>query len=44
MQWLEDHWRKVRVGPTCLHLMPGAPEWPTLYIREGQALNWSTSC
>ena len=39
-QWLEDHWRKERVGPTCFHLWLEASEWPTLYIREGQAVCW----
>jgi hypothetical protein len=32
LHWLEEHWRKARVGPRC--------GWSTLYIREGQAVCW----
>lgn len=40
LHWLEDHWRKARVGPKGFGEDINASEWPTIYIREGQAVCW----
>ena len=40
VHWLEDYWRKARVGPTALEVSPEDARRPTLYIREGQAVRW----
>jgi hypothetical protein len=44
MQWLEDRWRKARVGPMCFEAYRNGTEWPTFYIREGQMLFWEERC
>jgi hypothetical protein len=43
IRWLEEHWRKARVGPTALEGDPDDAERPTIYIREGQAVSWMLS-
>jgi hypothetical protein len=41
-QWLEDHWRKARVGRRFSYWTPDDEERSkTLYIREGQAVCWN---
>jgi hypothetical protein len=38
--WLEEAWGKAKVTPACFGMPPETKEYPTLYIREGQALHW----
>jgi len=38
--WLEEAWGKAKVTPAFFGMDPDTEEYPTLYIREGQALLW----
>ena len=43
--WLEDHWGKAVVSPWMFgavapNIIVVDHEWPTLYVRDGQALSW----
>jgi hypothetical protein len=42
--WLEEAWGKARVTPACFGMTADTKEYPTLYIREGQALLWVFHC
>lgn len=42
--WLEEAWGKAKVTPACFGMTPDTKEYPTLYIREGQALRWVFRC
>lgn len=50
--WLEENWHKATAGPMVFGLSPDPPSessdstsdrWPTLYVREGQALHWTSA-
>ncbi len=38
--WLEEAWGKAKVTPACFGMPSDTKAYPTLYIREGQALLW----
>lgn len=39
LAWLEEHWSKATVTPLAFGMDLELPvdEWPTLYVRDGQA-------
>lgn len=46
MVWLEECWNKATVTAWGLGLSPDSTisHWPTLYVRDGQALKWVAGC
>ena len=42
--WLEEAWGKAKVTPMVFGMSSEIKEYPTLYIREGQALYWVFRC
>jgi hypothetical protein len=41
--WLEEEWSKATVTPLAFGMDPDLPveNWPTLYVRDGQAFRWA---
>src|SRR5579871_2484282 len=42
--WLEEAWGKAKETPEYFGMPPDTIAYPTLYIREGQALRWVFKC
>lgn len=41
IDWLEQHWKKAAITPVCFQFRPGSDgRFPTLYVRDAQALTW----
>lgn len=43
IRWLEDHWRTARESPMISEGTLYAFKYPTIHIREGQAVSWRWS-